>query len=102
MIDDATAGSIPTLFNIRGMDDPVKPAITRLPVIARNNTRPSIGSASYIRAIAKTIFFILPPSGLVRIGDCVQRQHQKQHDARHDDDRQRQSGLKAHVLLQSR
>jgi hypothetical protein len=41
MIDDATAGSIPNLFNIKGIDAPVRPAITRLPVIARNSTIPS-------------------------------------------------------------
>ena len=46
IIDDATAGSIPTLFKISGIDAPVKPATIKLPVIAKNNTRPSIGLAS--------------------------------------------------------
>jgi hypothetical protein len=46
IIDDATAGSIPTLFNISGIDAPVNPATIRLPVMAKNNTRPSIGFAS--------------------------------------------------------
>ena len=42
MMDEATAGSIPTLFSINGMDAPVSPAIIKLPVIAKNNTKPSI------------------------------------------------------------
>ena len=43
IMDDATAGSIPTLFNTNGIDAPVNPATIRLPVIAKNKTRPSIG-----------------------------------------------------------
>ena len=46
IMDDATAGSIPTLFNINGIDAPVKPATIKLPVIAKNKTRPSITLAS--------------------------------------------------------
>lgn len=42
MIDDATAGSIPTLFKIRGIAEPEIPAMTRLPVIAMKITNPSI------------------------------------------------------------
>lgn len=34
-MDDATAGSIPTLFNNKGIDAPVKPAIIKLPVMAK-------------------------------------------------------------------
>ena len=46
MIDDATAGSIPKRFNNKGIDAPVRPAIMRLPVMAKNNTTPSMGLAS--------------------------------------------------------
>ena len=46
IMDDATAGSIPTLFNISGMDAPVSPATIKLPVMAQNKTRPSITLAS--------------------------------------------------------
>src|SRR3569833_2051212 len=41
IMDDATAGSIPTRFRIKGMDAPVSPATTRFPVIARKSTKPS-------------------------------------------------------------
>ena len=43
IIEEAIAGSIPTLFSIRGMVEPEIPAITRLPVIAINITSPSMG-----------------------------------------------------------
>lgn len=43
IIDDATAGSIPTRFNNKGIDAPVNPAMIRLPVMAKNNTTPSMG-----------------------------------------------------------
>ena len=46
IMDDATAGSIPTLFNTNGMVAPVKPAIKRLPVMAKNKTTPIIGLPS--------------------------------------------------------
>ena len=46
MIDDATAGSIPTLFKTNGIDAPVNPATIRLPVIAKNKTSPNIGFES--------------------------------------------------------
>ena len=42
MIEDAIAGSIPTLFKINGIPAPVIPAINRFPVIARKITTPSI------------------------------------------------------------
>jgi hypothetical protein len=45
---------------------------------------------------------MLPPTGFVRIGDCVKRQHHEEQNAYRDDDRQRQSGVQAHVLLQPR
>ncbi len=43
MIDEATAGSIPTRFKNRGMAEPAIPAMIKLPVIARKITNPSIG-----------------------------------------------------------
>lgn len=46
MIDEAIAGSIPILFNINGILAPVKPAIIKLPVIAKKITKPSIKLAS--------------------------------------------------------
>ena len=55
MIDDATAGSIPTLFKTNGMVAPVNPAIIKFPVMAKNKTKPSITFASYRQAIKKTI-----------------------------------------------
>ena len=46
MIDEAMAGSMPMRFKINGIDEPAIPAITRLPIMARNITTPSIGLAS--------------------------------------------------------
>ena len=43
IIDEAIAGSIPTLLSINGIDDPATPAMIKFPVMAVKITRPSIG-----------------------------------------------------------
>ena len=42
IIDEAMAGSIPMRLSNKGMDAPVIPATTKLPVIAKKITSPSI------------------------------------------------------------
>ncbi|MCY1523995.1 hypothetical protein D9M68_589100 [compost metagenome] len=55
------AGSIPIRFKIKGIPEPVTPAITRLPVIARKITKPNIGLASKKNAKIKITKPVMAP-----------------------------------------
>lgn len=46
IMDEATAGSIPIRLSNKGIEAPVIPATTKLPVIARKITKPSMGLES--------------------------------------------------------
>ena len=53
MMEDAIAGSIPTLFKSNGIPAPVKPAIIKFPVIAKNITKPNKGFHHIKKQIGK-------------------------------------------------
>ena len=61
MMDDATAGSIPTLFKINGMPAPDKPATIKFAVIAKNITKPNNGVKPKKDATIPTIKPLMAP-----------------------------------------